>query len=173
MNKIDFEYVCKEHEPNELYSRYCLKCGKNLCYYCAKKHDKSHQIKLFDELLINEDKFKEIKENQSKMKMIKEELSNKLDEIKMIDNKITKLTNIITELIKKIEKRCEEINSTFKFNEEIINRYKNFQRNYDIIDKIKCLNFTMNVDNLKLDTVYETMNELKLTFLHFVQNRSN
>ena len=104
MNKIDFEYLCKEHSQKKKYSRYCFSCGKNICILCikCKKHE-GHRIKIFDDLIIDDDKFNEIKNCQRKMKLFKEELSNKHDEIKMINNKIIQLTNIITQLVKKIK----------------------------------------------------------------------
>lgn len=80
----------------------------------------------------------------------------------MINNKIIQLTNIITQLVKKIKERYEEINSDFESNEKIINSYEKEEYNYYILDKIQSLKFIMNDDNLKLDKLYEKLNELKL-----------
>jgi hypothetical protein len=162
MNNIDFEYECKEHNQRRHYSRYCLTCGKNLCSLCIKGGHKGHKIKNFDDLEIDDDELNKIKEKESKMKLAKEELSNKHDEINAINNKIIQLTNIITELNEKINTKFEEINSDFEFNEKIIEYYGEEKINYYILNKIKSLRFTMDDENLKLDTLYDKLNELKL-----------
>ena len=163
MNKIDFEYLCKEHSQKIKYSRYCFTCGKNICILCIRcKNHKNHQIINFDDLIIDDDKFNEIKNSQSEMKLFKEELSNKHDEIKMINNKIIQLTNIINQLVKKIKERYEVINSDFELNEKIINSYEKGEENYYILSKIQSLKFTMNDDNIKLDILNAKLNELKL-----------
>lgn len=163
MNKIDFEYQCKEHSQKIKYSRYCLSCGKSICILCikSKKHE-GHLIENLDDLIIDDDKYNEIKNNQSRLKLFKEELSNKHDEIKMINNKIMQLSNIITKLIKEIKERYKLINSDFEFNEKIINSYEREETNYYILNKIQSLKFAMNNDNLKLDILYEKLDELKL-----------
>lgn len=121
---------------------------------------KEHQGHQIEDLIIDDNKYSEIKHKEKMMKSFKEELSNRHDKIKLIKNKIMELTNNINKLDDEIMKRYKIINSDLEANEKIINSYENDEINYDIFNKIQSLKFTMNDDNLKLDILYEKMNEL-------------
>ena len=155
INYDDKRYICKKH--NDSFIKYCIKCKENMCILCINEHN-NHDIKNFENILIN-----------------KNELLNEMDVFKEI---IYKLKNNINEIKGKLNKIINEIEIYYRIINDIINDYKNKNRNYYILKNIseikdsnkniiKNLGAITNEENIKnkfnylIDIYYQIISENK------------
>ena len=132
------KYKCKDNRFHEC-NTFCIGCNDFICNVCAKKHDKSHEIILFETKLselkqkisIYKDLLSLI-ENMNKGNKQKIELNTKITQnsIQKIEDTITNLREIQKSLIKVFElryslmktfnKEKEDANNTMEENEKIV-----------------------------------------------------
>jgi len=121
VNIEDKNYYCLKHGAKN-YVCYCLDCNANLCDDCKKEHEtKQHEIIDFVSIKVNKDKVKELEEKAKGHKTIL------LDFIE-----ITRL--IFDKIINTIE---DYLNSHIMIEKSLIRRYKNGQRNYQLLKNLK------------------------------------
>ena len=121
------EYICENH--NEPFMKYCSFCRKNLCLLCSNEH-KTHETISFDTLIPD---MKEIKDLMDKLR-------------KEIDIFKVNINNIILNL----NKMTKNIEQCYKIYLNIINRYKENCRNYEILK---------NLNEIK-NNFYEELNQI-------------
>ena len=134
---------------NEFYI--CLTCNQNICPLCKRKHDKEHNIILYEQknyiCKIHNEKYdsycKECKVNfcivcehneNHNIIYFKEMIKSKAKiekEIKEFKIKTEKFKNVITEIINKLEAVKDNIDKYIKINEKLINNYNLRDRCYE------------------------------------------
>ena len=128
-------YICPKH--NELYISYCKDCEINICIKCQKEH-KKHKMILYGEILPEKD-----------------DLLNKLREFENIKNIFNKF---IERTIDKLNNVKENIEILYKIYYEMINKYEDKYRNYEIFQDLDSINNNViikdlqrinNIDNIK------------------------
>ena len=153
VNYDDKDYICEEHNKN--YIEYCENCKKNICIFCEKDHT-NHSIINFGKLIPN-------KNNLNTLLADFEEKKNKLnDDIK--------------ELIMRLNKVKENIESYYNICKSMINNYNQEKLNYEILYNINNLtkdnvindiNYIINNNKIndkfnKLNEIYEKMNSINI-----------
>ena len=152
----DKDYICNKH--NEGYIRYCNECKINICLSCEPEHINHNTISIMPDI-------------------------NKLrKEINELKEKINIFTNNIYNLIKKLKKIIENINIYYKIYENIINKYENKKRNYELLKNINEINnndiikdineINNNFDN-KLNNIMEIYNKMNNNEINIIYNINN
>ena len=141
-NKINYDnknYICEKH--NDSYISYCKSCKNNICLKCHKEHQK-HDIISFAAILPDQ-----------------EELSNELIKYKKI---IDDFIENINKLIKRLNFVKENIETLYKIHYEMIKKYDDKKRNYEIfmcLNNIKNNNFIK--DLLNINRINEINDQIK------------
>ena len=123
INYDNKNYICNKH--NEFFVKYCKNCKNDLCFTCLNEH-KNH------ELISYEDELIDIKE-----------LRNKMNNLNMV---INKFKMDLEEIISKLKKLKENLDTYYNINNKIINNYEiNKNRHYNLLISLK--NINNNIDN--------------------------
>ena len=151
-NKKNF--ICESH--NDFYISYCDECKLNLCMSCLAKHDKNHNLINFPNILPNED---ELKEEMEKIRIKKDEF---ISNIKNIEN-----------ILKKV---CENIETLFNINYELILNYEAQKRNYEILYNINSIKKNIKLeeinDIINMNDINQKFNKI-LNLYNKMENKSN
>ena len=129
-NAINYDfknYTCEKH--NELYNSYCKSCKNNICVKCQKEHLK-HDIISFGTIFPDVD-----------------DLLNSLNDFRKI---IDTFNNDINNIIDRFNKVKENIEMIYKIYYEMVIKYEDKNRNYEIF---------MSLNDIKNSNV---MKELKM-----------
>ena len=152
-NAINYDfknYTCEKH--NELYNSYCKSCKNNICVKCQKEHLK-HDIISFGTIFPDVD-----------------ELLNSLKDFRKI---IDTFNNNINSIIDRFNKVKENIEMIYKIYYEMVTKYEDKNRNYEIFMRLndikknsvmKELQDIININNInekvkEILNVYEQMNQ--------------
>ena len=146
---------CEHNIKKRLYNQYCKTCKKNICIWC--KGHKSHETINFDSIEPDQEKFEEIEKSISKMKSIKSKIKEKYSKISRFKEYIDKLIKLIDDAFEKLKEIENTFESHFKFNEQIFNAYKEDKRNYYILINFNSLDFNFEIDYLKNDSTFQTI----------------
>jgi len=159
----------KSKSENKIFYK-CLKCKKNICPLCESNHDKTHKIINYDERLYICDKHyenynsycKECKINLCILCVGEHKLHKKIyfgdimpskeelfDYNKELKEYIVLFNNNINVLINMLKKVIENMNIYYKINEDIINKYYNKNRNYEILYNINKIRHNNIINELK------------------------
>ena len=143
-------YYCElDSEP---YTAYCVNCQKNICTMCEKDHNgPNHQKKYYGTMLPD-----------------KAELLNKLKDYK---SNIDLFNRDISQVISKLNFVREKVNTVYKIENEIVNKYEDNYRNYEIFASLynikndKCLNKIKEINQKeeikdKIDEIVKIYNNL-------------
>jgi len=129
INYKEKNYICQTH--NEHFIKYCKECNKNICFSCDEEH-KEHQTLFLGDLKPN-----------------MEETKNK---IVIINKEIDSFNNKIKGIIKQLKELMEIINTYKEIYSNILNIYEKQNRNYQILQNIKEIDF----DN----EIFKTINRI-------------
>ena len=148
INYTQKNYICQKH--NEQFTKYCFKCNKNICYSCDEEH-KEHEIILLGNIKPN------MSETKGKLLKVKKEIDI--------------FNNNIKNIIMKLNELNDSINIFYEIYNNIINSYENQNRNYQILQNIKEINFNNKIFNtlLKLNKI----NDTKEKFYNFIEFYNN
>ena len=162
---IDYEqknYYCEFHD--ELYNSYCKDCNKNLCIACEKCH-KNHEILSYGNLFPEE--------------------NEKKNELKKFENLILKLKKEIKEIKNICDNFIENIEIFYKIYSDIINKYNNKNRNYQILKNINDINDKIiikdineiiskkNDKSLQFSKIYNIYNKMSIRFIENEKESKN
>jgi len=120
-----FHYICGKH--NEYFTNYCNQCKINLCSLCVNEHS-GHNMIFLPNIMPN-----------------KNDLITKLDELKISINLFNSNINHIINILNIVK---DAINTYYKLEEYIINKYNQKERNYEILYNInEIINNNNNIIN--------------------------
>ena len=125
MNIRRYDSLCSEH--SNLYSAYCIKCKKNLCVYCLKKHT-YHEIINLSELNYSEKKKFALQEEMINIEKTIKDLDIIKEKIVSEINKIKESTIMEIKLINILIKAYEYEESQKNFNYNVIQNLKNMDK---------------------------------------------
>ena len=128
----DKNYLCNIH--NERYNSYCNKCNKNLCSKCENEHKNENSLIYYKDILpdINYT-------NKEEMKL-----------------KIEQFNNNILDIIGKLNKTMNKIQSYYKIYSNFVNNYDMININYQILFNInEILNYNNKIILNDLNKIIE------------------
>ena len=132
-------YICNEHY--EIYTKYCIKCNKNLCIQCEKEH-KNHENIYFGDILPNN-----INKENEKLKELKE--------------CIDKLNNEVNERIEKLKFIMRNLKLYYDISNSFINNYNNNNRNYQ---NLKNINQFIKYNSIIIKDIKNAINDSNTTY---------
>jgi len=121
-------YVCEKHNQN--YISYCKKCRKNICMLCDKEHN-NHDIIAFGKLI--------------------PDIENLNIKLKQFQDKIFEFKNTIQDIIDKLHKIENNLESYYQINYDIISSYNNKKLNYELLQSF---------NQITINDTYEELNKI-------------
>ena len=154
-----FDSCCIKHD--QIYSNYCYDCLRNICSVCAEKDHKNHNLENLNDIMIDEEKLREIKTS----------LEKNINDLKNINR-------YFNELIEKIKNQYSYFYSLkqkeIEIKQKIIKDFETIKYNYNSIQNINNLNYKyLNsnknsiISNLeKMDNNTDLLIKLKMIFYY-------
>ena len=144
------EYICNFH--GEKYSYYCKECNMNLCDLC--EHNNKHEIIHLKKIVYNKNK---ILETNSKLK-----------------DKIDILKTRIKEMIRKLNKFMNDLETYYYITNKAINNYDIRYKNFEVLVNMENINsFDNNIIN-DIDKILKENNEgVQIKYIKNLYDRIN
>ena len=177
-NYFSKDYICEKH--SELYSSYCKECKNNICMKCVKEH-KNHNIIYYGKIIPDkEDLLKELKDYRKEIDIYNKDIFELINKLNNVKENIETLYNIYSEMINKYDDKYRNYEIFMSLNtinnNQILNDIKDINKISYINDKIeKILNIYEKINFYDMTIKYNVNKEeeIKIFGKTFVDNNKS